>query len=86
MNYDYIIFSPGSLFTDGFFNLPNFRDKFPSIQSNMKIGNNIYVCGSASYLFTPEISDEDEIKFGTGLGLAITTSFVCVKDILQKMG
>jgi len=92
----YIVIAVGSLFTQGLFSesyelgnkFHQLELDFPdSIDSNYEIisttqKSNIFVVGASNYLFSTDLSEEDEVRDGTGLGVAIATSFK-VAEVIQ---
>ena len=98
INAKYVIFATGSIFLHGFFKDPlkmanqflSLGLDFPeSLNPHFEIisshpNSNIFVIGSASFHFSTNLGEEDEIQDGTGLGMAIATSFKVGHEILTR--
>ncbi|WP_457559717.1 FAD-binding protein [Candidatus Harpocratesius sp.] len=94
----FLVIAVGSLFTQGFFaesyELGNKFHQlgldFPdSINSNYEIAStekesNIFVVGAANYIFSTDLSEEDEVRDGTGLGVTIATSYKVAEIIHSR--
>ncbi len=95
----FVIIATGSLFLDGVMSdLPQLGNKFTqlgleypdSVGRHLEIRSTdahsrIFVIGAASFLFSTDLSIDDEVHDGTGLGLAISTSYTAVQAILDQL-
>jgi len=95
----FVIIATGSLFLDGIMSdLPQLGNKFTqlgleypdSVGRHFEVRSTekhsrIFVIGAASFLFSTDLSIDDEVHDGTGLGLAISTSYTAVQAILDQL-
>lgn len=94
-----VVIAVGSLFTHGLFSgsyemgnkFQQLGLDFPdSVNSNYEVvstadNSNIFVVGTSNFLFSTDLSEEDEVRDGTGLGVAIGTSFKVADVIYSRL-
>lgn len=95
----FVVISVGSVFAYGLFSesieLGNRFHRlgldFPdSIGKNYEVistndNSNLFVVGASNFIFSTDLSDEDEVRDGTGLGLAITSSYKVADNIKNRL-
>lgn len=95
----FLILATGSIFLDGIMSdLPQLGTRFTqlgleypnSIGRHLEVRSTgahsrIFVIGTASFLFSTDLSFGDEVHDGSGLGLAISTSYTAVQAILGQI-